>query len=117
MAKRRPRAASKGAAAPAKELHAVIAGLPVVLWACDLDGKVTISEGGGLAAIGFKPGQLVGASIWDLYKDNPTVQESTRRAFEGQAQSTITEVPGAIIEARLAPVLGDDGEVVGIVGF
>lgn len=116
MAKRRSRAPTD-TTAPSKELHAVIAGLPVFLWACDLDGTVTLSEGGGLSALGVVPGQLVGASIWEIYKEHPYVAETARRAIAGESQSLRTVINGASVEGRLAPVLGDGGKVVGMVGF
>ena len=95
----------------------MIAGLPVYLWACDRDGIVTLSEGGGLKGLGFKPGELVGKSIWKLYADVPFILDSLRRAFAGEAQSRTAEIGGMITESRLAPVLGANGEVVSVIGF
>jgi len=36
-----------------------------VIWTADLDGTITMSEGGGLHHLDLRPGELVGSSIYD----------------------------------------------------
>src|SRR5262249_52821505 len=43
---------------------------PIVLFASDLEGTVTVSEGAALEAMGFKSGELVGRSVLEIFKDN-----------------------------------------------
>src|SRR5205814_4138586 len=56
-----------------KRLRTVVANAPVILFALDKDGSVTLSEGQRLAALALRPGELVGRSIFDIYRDNPAV--------------------------------------------
>ena len=43
-------------------------------------GVFTLSEGRGLDDLGLKPGQVVGQSVFDLYRDVPQVLSAIRRA-------------------------------------
>ncbi|UPT72584.1 MAG: PAS domain-containing protein [Elusimicrobiota bacterium] len=65
-------------------LAAVVSGAPIVLFAFDADGIFTLSEGRGLEVLGRKPGEAVGKSVFDLYKDHPKVVECCRRALKGR---------------------------------
>src|SRR5262249_31936362 len=62
----------------AEQLRAVISSVPIVLWAIDSHGTVTLSEGSLLRDIGLEPGQVVGQSIFDLYASVPAVLDFTR---------------------------------------
>ena len=65
-------------------LHTLIAHAPVVLFALDRDGLLTLSEGQGLEGLGLKPGQVVGMSVFDLYRNEPALLAHTRRALSGE---------------------------------
>src|SRR5439155_319040 len=65
-----------------ERLRALIASAPVVLFAIDANGIFTLSEGRGLEILGLKPGQVVGQSAWDLYRDMPAIVENLRSASE-----------------------------------
>src|SRR6184192_2816598 len=54
-----------------ERLRTVIAGAPLVLFAFDQHGVFTMVEGRGLDALGFRPAQLVGRSVYELYADLP----------------------------------------------
>ena len=54
-----------------QRLRDLIANAPVVLFALDRSGSVTLSEGKGLETFGVKSGELVGQSSFDLYHDSP----------------------------------------------
>lgn len=45
--------------------------LPMVFYALDGKGIFFLSEGKGLTKLGFTPGQVVGQSVFELYKDTP----------------------------------------------
>lgn len=97
-------------------LHAVVTSAPVVLWAVDRNGTITLSEGKGLEAMGFKPGELVGQSVFELYADSPLILEMNRRALRGENVTFSHEANGVIFEARLLSLHGQDGEVIGVTG-
>ena len=61
-------------------LREALRGAPVIFCAIDADGVITLAEGGGMAALGLKPGDTVGESVFELYKDMPAVRKIVREA-------------------------------------
>lgn len=97
-------------------LQAVVANTPIVLFAFDLDGIFTLSEGRGLDALRLKPGQVVGKSVFHLYADNPAIIDAARRALKGETLVTTLPVQGLVFETRWAPQLDWGGKVTGVLG-
>jgi two-component system cell cycle sensor histidine kinase/response regulator CckA len=89
---------------------------PVVLWATDRDGTVTLSEGSALAAMGFRSGQLVGQSVFDLYAHHPGVLANLRRALAGEQVIDVVEVGDQVLEIFVTPVRDATG-VSGVIGM
>ena len=99
-----------------ERLRDLIASAPVVLFALDRSGVVTLSEGKGLTTFGVKPGELVGRSIFDLYHDSPGLHANARRALAGEAMTFITEANDQFFEIHLIPLLDKSGTVAGVNG-
>jgi PAS domain S-box-containing protein len=99
-----------------RRLRDLIANAPVVLFALDRSGVVTLSEGKGLETFGVKPGELVGQSIFDLYNDSPGLHANVRRALDGEAVTFITEANDQFFEIHLIPLLDKRGKVAGVNG-
>lgn len=81
------------------------------------DGTFLLSEGKGLANIGLKPGQVVGKSVFEMYKDYPEMLAAMRRSFNGE--SVIIEVHVAGIDFRnwYTPHINVEGEIIGLMGL
>jgi PAS domain S-box-containing protein len=99
-----------------ERLRAVITRVPIILWAADGEGVVTFSEGKGLDTLGFRPGELVGQSIADLYRDWPAALESIHHTLCGEEAATTLEVQGVVLESRTVPLRDESDNVVGIIG-
>ena len=99
-----------------RRLRDLIANAPVVLFALDGSGVVTLSEGKGLETFGVKPGELIGQSIFDLYHDSPGLHANARRALDGEAVTFITEANDQFFEIHLIPLLDKRGKVAGVNG-
>ena len=65
-------------------LSVMVNAAPVILFATDPAGTITVSEGKALEGLGLAPGEMVGTSIFD-YSDLPEVSESARRALAGES--------------------------------
>lgn len=87
---------------------------PIVVWAADKEGVVTLSEGAGLASMGVESGQLVGQNLFDLYREHPTIPGYIRRGLSGEAFWYTVEVPGAIYDTYLMPLRSAGGEITGV---
>ncbi len=99
-----------------EHLHTVVANVPVVLFAADRKGVITLSEGQGLKALGLKPGKIVGQSIFDVYRDAPQILGSFHRALAGETFSVAVEVAGLTFETWYSPLWAKNGEVAGVTG-
>src|SRR5579871_5668121 len=65
------RDAQPAALAHAARLRDAVARAPIVLFAVDAEGLFTLSEGQGLEVLGIQPGEHVGQSYFDLYRELP----------------------------------------------
>jgi len=99
-----------------QRLRDLIGNAPVILFALDSSGVVTLSEGKGLETFRVKSGELVGQSVFDLYHDAPGLHSNVRRALAGEAATFITEANDQFFEIHLIPILDKNGEVAGVNG-
>ncbi|WPB77891.1 ATP-binding protein [Archangium violaceum] len=99
-------------------LHSLIAHAPVVLFSLDRDGMVTLSEGHGLVRMGFKPGQVVGMSVFDIYRAEPSVLTHVRRALAGEEFLSVeTLSSGLLYETHWVPLRDSEGRLAGTLGL
>jgi diguanylate cyclase (GGDEF)-like protein/PAS domain S-box-containing protein len=99
-----------------QRLRAVVTNAPVILFTVDRDGVFTLSEGRGLEALGLKPGEVVGLSIFDVFADIPNIGEELSRALAGEAFTTTAKVAGITFETYCAPLRDHTGDVCGLIG-
>ncbi|HKP47838.1 MAG TPA: PAS domain S-box protein [Pyrinomonadaceae bacterium] len=98
------------------QLRTVISGAALILFATDRDGVFTVSEGEGLKKLQLRPGQIVGQSIYELYRDQPHILRNIHRALEGQSFSDTVALGNLFFETRYSPLTNDAGEVTGVIG-
>ncbi len=98
-------------------LRTVVTNTPTILYALDQDGIFTLSEGKGLEALNLKSGEVVGRSVFDLYKDYPSVIQAAQQVLNGAEINSILHVEGVIYDNRGTPLLDHRGEVSGMIGI
>ena len=79
-------------------LRTVISNVPVVLFAIDFAGVISLSEGKGMGALGLEPGEVVGRSISEVFGGVPGILEDVDRALAGETLSTVRE--GELADVR-----------------
>lgn len=97
-------------------LRHVVSGAPLVLWAVDQAGVFTLSEGKGLDALGLTPGEVVGQSVFELYREEPRILHDIHRGLSGEDFISDVEVAGRVFESRYAPLRNEKGVVSGLIG-
>jgi PAS domain S-box-containing protein len=97
-------------------LRAVVSGAPLMLFALDRDGVVTLSEGKGLAAIGRRSGETVGKSMFELLRDAPTFAAPFRRALNGETVYEVGTFHGRTMEGWITPMRDGAGNITGAIG-
>jgi len=102
-----------------QHLRAVVAKTPVIFFSLDANGVFTLSEGRALERFGLKPGQVVGQSIFQLYKKYPRILDSVRRALAGEEFSSSGALADLdlFFETHWTPTRSSDGKLTGAIGI
>jgi PAS domain S-box-containing protein len=99
-----------------ERLRTVVSSASLILYALDKNGRITLSEGEGLKALGWKPGEHVGQSVFELYRDNPEIIQNIRRALAGEAFASTIDLGDVALESRYSPLRDEAGTVIGVIG-
>lgn len=99
-------------------LRYVISKMPVVVFVVDRDGVFTMSDGGALAQLDLVPGQAVGRSAYEMYRDFPVIEDGMRQVFAtGETREWTVNINGTAYETRAVALRDDTGAVVGLLGL
>jgi PAS domain S-box-containing protein len=97
-------------------LQRVVSSAPLMVFVLDHQGIFLLSEGRGLVASGFAPGELVGRSIWNVYRDNPDIIAAVEQAYGGDAFVGEVVIAGTTFETWYTPALNSEGHVNSVIG-
>lgn len=98
-------------------LRTVVSNAPVILFATDTQGKMTVLEGKGLATMRQKRDVRIGTNVFERYRDFPDFIRQMRRVLEGHDVACEVEfVSGRTFEVRCSPLRGERDEIAGIMG-
>ena len=97
-------------------LSELIKHAPIVLFAADRDGIITLSQGRGLELLGEAPGQTVGQNIFELWAPYPGAVERLRQAFDGAEVAWVSDDP-PYFDSYLVPIRDASGQVRGVLGI
>jgi signal transduction histidine kinase len=102
-----------------ERLRTVVAHAPIILFAFDREGRLTLGEGRGLSLVPDHD-MLRGSSIFESWAHLPGVIANVRRALAGEAFTVEVEIPTPdrprFYETRYRPVLDAGGAVVEVIG-
>jgi two-component system, cell cycle sensor histidine kinase and response regulator CckA len=111
------RRAEKALRESEEHLRVMATGAPIVLFSFDRNGVFLHSEGKALEALGLKPGEAVGRSVFEMYQDHPDLISHVRRALAGESFAATIEISGRSFETWYSPVFDEPGRVSRIVGI
>ena len=98
-----------------ERLRAVVSNAPIILWAADREGQLTLCEGHGLKGLGLESGDAVGRCVSDLYTD-PRVAEHLQRALAGNTFQAEITLDGLAFDSWYSPLRNTNGEATGVIG-
>lgn len=104
-------------ASQAVTLKAVVNNAPLIMWSINRSGIITTSEGRGLKEVGLESGQLVGHSLFEVYKDQPEAVAQVRRALQGETLVEEVQILDRMYETHYSPIRDSSGYVIGVVGI
>ncbi len=94
--------------------------VPGVVWATDTALRFTASFGAGLAALGLRPSEVVGNTIFEYFRTDdeaaPTLA-AHRRALQGETVESQLTWQDRVYRFRVEPLRDETGAVVGCIGF
>lgn len=99
-----------------ERLRTVIGSASLVLFAVDSKGIFTLCEGKGLESLGMKPGELVGQSVFEIYRDNQIIVDSIKAALAGEVVFVAVTVEDLIFDVRYSPLRDERDQIVGVIG-
>jgi PAS domain S-box-containing protein len=91
--------------------------LPVIFYALDENGIFTLSEGLDLSKIGLQPGEVVGRSALEMYKDYPGTIDVLHRALKGEYVIYHHNLGDYYMESRFVPQYDENDKIKGIIGI
>jgi CheY-like chemotaxis protein len=100
-------------------LRLLLQKVPAALWVTDAELRLTASLGAGLAAVGWKPGQ-VGIDVRELlgrYDEGFPPVAAHLAALSGEGRALVQEWNGRIIDLQVEPLRDPGGALVGVLGL
>jgi len=94
----------------------VVSNAPVVLWALDQEGIITLTEGSALGILGVQPADFLGRSVFTIYADHPEICDDFRKVLAGEPLTTHRFLNGCWFETRMSPLFDSRGVVTGVIG-
>ncbi|TWT64164.1 PAS domain-containing sensor histidine kinase [Rubinisphaera italica] len=98
-------------------LNNVLQHSSLILWALDKEGRFILSTGAGLKMIGLTVGEVIGASLFEMYADHPNICEKVRSALNGEEVQEFVEVDGHAFETWYRPIITEGSQINGVVGI
>jgi PAS domain S-box-containing protein len=98
-------------------LRTVVTNTPTILYAIDREGIFTLFEGKGLENAAFKPGELVGQSVFEVYGHYPKVLTDLQRVLGGAEHRDVMVIDDIPYDNQATPVRNAQGEVTGLIGI
>nr|WP_320021107.1 PAS domain S-box protein [uncultured Draconibacterium sp.] len=96
-------------------ISTAVENLPIIFYLIDKDGIFNLSIGAGLKGLGLAPNQVVGQSVFHLYKDFPETITAIKKALLGEPTIFETKVNGVQYWNIVNPMSTSDKQS-GIVG-
>ena len=100
-----------------EQLHAILAALPVILFALDRQATFILIQGSGLDFLTQPRRQLVGQSFFELYPDRPDTRERFAQVLEGRSVRWTDRLGRHVFETHLSPVRQQGGRITGVLGI
>ena len=97
-----------------KLFKSVVQNASAIIYIIDQEGIFKLSEGLGLAALGLKAGEVIGKSVFEMYRDVPEITSAIRRALSGEIIENEITIHGITYATRYAPMRDEAGIITGI---
>ena len=96
-------------------LHTVVTQAPIILYATNRQGVLTVLEGKGLEGLGYQSDKIL-RSDFDLYPAQLEILENLPEVLEGRDKAWIVKVGNSVYHNRVTPIRDKEDNVTGLIG-
>jgi PAS domain-containing protein len=97
-------------------LRTLITNAPVIMFATGTDGTIKLFEGRGSEALGGRPIDRVGKSLFAVADDPEVIRKAFEVALGGRLFAGTLSLDGTVFETQYSPLRSLDGEISGVMG-
>ncbi len=97
-------------------LEKVITNEPLILFELDKEGVFTLTDGKSLASLGLEPGEVVGQSVFELYKDFPSIVDNMKKGLKGETVVFTAELYGLVFDTIITPIFDENKNLQSLIG-
>jgi class 3 adenylate cyclase/HAMP domain-containing protein len=99
-----------------ERLTTVVSNAPIILFALDQDGKLTLLEGKGLDTLCLDTSEIIGQPLSAVFGRSPGILAAADSARRGQTVSSVAALDEQIFEIWCAPLLSSADTAPGAIG-
>ncbi len=99
------------------KLYFIIRNSPLVVFILNKNGIFTFSDGAGLKSLNLSPGEVVGKSALEIYKDYPLIIKGIKKALDGAKTNETVIIGKFVFKIQFSPVIDGDNKVAGVMGL
>ena len=99
-----------------QQLKLILENIPGMFFALDKEGVFILSEGQQLASIEKKPNEVIGKSVFDLFRNHPEIISCIKRAFNGEVVVNENLIENIFFHVTYSPTRDRLGEINGVIG-
>ena len=100
-----------------EQLRTIAMNAPLIIYAANGDGAVTLSIGGGLRNYGVQAGAQVGLPIREVFAPFPDMLDLIGGAYDGRISTAMTIIGGRTFETHWWPTRDASSAIVGVTGL
>jgi PAS domain S-box-containing protein len=97
-------------------IRTAVSSAPIIVYMLNRDGTIRLALGESVEGEDVNGGGMIGKNIFEIYPDVPELQEHFQRALEGERFHAVLDLQGHIYDARYGPLIGGQGEILGVIG-
>lgn len=99
------------------KFRTIVENIEAIVFMIDTDGIFTFSEVKKLSLLGLKPGQVVGTSAFEMYKDYPVIISALKESLKGEVVTNVIQVGDIYSDIFFSPYKDSKGKIIGVLGM
>jgi PAS domain S-box-containing protein len=99
------------------KFRSIVENASPIIFTIDKQGKFLLSEGKSLQNLGLEPGQVVGMSAYEVYKDFPKIIHGINEVLAGRTYRDVIHVGDIYFDVVYTPNKDDSGNYESIIGM